>query len=307
MFFRHFSRARTSSSTSMTRQSGCQTRQLCKRLQCTVQWWACTARRHETRRWGAHCHGRTFRTFSLKSAGTTIPSYLNCRTGRSQIRVYYDGQPQTCKLCSKQGHVVRDCPEKKSKDRTSASASTRRWEQQSQHTTPENSESLASEDSSRRAPSTVAKSLVPPDTSQVAETGAASLAPPDASQLAEAVTSAAIATDEHTPHTNTADPTSAVLSTSGAESESDEEYDSSPDSRYESSCEILRIFQSISTMQALLGQNLTAPSTYWPQALPGQSLSVAHPIRKCPGKLPARGRQNEPPPHLKPRQYRRTM
>ena len=68
--------------------------------------------------------GVRFASFLLKP-GCTIPSYLTLPSSRSQIRIFYNGQIQTCKVCAEPGHLARDCPRA-----SRTQQSTRGWERQ---------------------------------------------------------------------------------------------------------------------------------------------------------------------------------
>ena len=53
--------------------------------------------------------GVRFSSFKKKNL-IHLPSYV--KTGNNNFRVRYDGQPETCRLCSQQGHFAAACPAK---------------------------------------------------------------------------------------------------------------------------------------------------------------------------------------------------
>lgn len=42
-----------------------------------------------------------------------VPSYLYIGTGRSRATVVYEGQPRTCAVCNRPGHIRFECPERR--------------------------------------------------------------------------------------------------------------------------------------------------------------------------------------------------
>ena len=52
--------------------------------------------------------GVRFATFAL-APGKSIPSYVRSADGRGVFRVFYTGQPSTCRICDLPGHMAKDC------------------------------------------------------------------------------------------------------------------------------------------------------------------------------------------------------
>ena len=57
--------------------------------------------------------GVRFATFELKP-GSSIPSYLRTTEGSHELRIIYDGQVGTCRLCGQLGHIARTCQNRRS-------------------------------------------------------------------------------------------------------------------------------------------------------------------------------------------------
>ena len=74
--------------------------------------------------------GVRFLTFRPNNSSTTVPSYLRATDSNVLFRVYYTGQPQTCRVCNSTGHLAKNCPEKE-KPPANQTPRTRRWEQDS--------------------------------------------------------------------------------------------------------------------------------------------------------------------------------
>ena len=54
--------------------------------------------------------GVRFLTFRPNNSSTTIPSYLRATDSNVLFRVYYSGQPQTCRVCNSTGHLAKKLP-----------------------------------------------------------------------------------------------------------------------------------------------------------------------------------------------------
>ena len=80
--------------------------------------------RHGTLKGTNIVNGVRFATFAPKPRASVPPCVLT-PDGQVMFRVFYDGQPETCRHCSSTGHVARDCPQPRRPNRSSTS---RRWE-----------------------------------------------------------------------------------------------------------------------------------------------------------------------------------
>ena len=57
--------------------------------------------------------GVRFATFELKP-GSSIPSYLRTTESSHELRILYDGQAGTCRLCGQVGHIAHTCQNRRS-------------------------------------------------------------------------------------------------------------------------------------------------------------------------------------------------
>ena len=80
--------------------------------------------RHGTLKGTNIVNGVRFATFAPKPRAS-VPSYVRTPDGQVMFRVFYHGQPETCRHCSSTGHVARDCPQAR---RPNGSSTSRRWE-----------------------------------------------------------------------------------------------------------------------------------------------------------------------------------
>ena len=73
--------------------------------------------------------GVRFAAFKLLP-GRSIPSYIKTCDGKGTFRVFHQGQQPTCRTCSANNHLARDCPSKNKPQKQTALTPPRHHQQQ---------------------------------------------------------------------------------------------------------------------------------------------------------------------------------